>query len=246
MHERVRRLMKDNRTYYNEFSGWYEKRRGRGYHALIDDLQFGILEEEVTNREVLEIGCGTGLIQERVAKVAKRAVGVDISPGMLELARERGLEVVEGEATALPFESESFDVVYSFKVLAHVKEIDTALTEAVRVVRAGGIVVLDFYNRRSLRYLAKRVGGPQKISEETHEDALYTRWDTPEEVLSRLPENVTCVGMYGVRIVTPFAQVLDVPILGGGMEKLEWGLHSRNPFARFGGFLVIKARKKGR
>ncbi len=55
-----------------------------------------------------------------------RARGVDLSPGMLHKAQARGLDVVLGSATALPFEDNQFDVTCSFKVLAHVPVIELA------------------------------------------------------------------------------------------------------------------------
>ena len=48
------------------------------------------IEPLCAGADVLEVGCGTGLILKRVAPVARRAVGLDISPNMLERARERG------------------------------------------------------------------------------------------------------------------------------------------------------------
>lgn len=137
---------RDNRSYYDEFADWYENERHDGYHACIDRLETDLLLERVEDADALEVGCGTGLILRQVAPRARRAVGIDISPGMLELAHQRGLEVVQGDATALPFPDESFDVVYSFKVLAHVQSIDRALREMVRVTRRGGRVLVIAFN----------------------------------------------------------------------------------------------------
>src|SRR3954471_24457885 len=82
------------RTYYDEFSKSYERHRrpndADGYHALVDDLEIDLCARYGTGRDILECGCGTGLILERLAELARRAVGIDLSPGMLELARSRG------------------------------------------------------------------------------------------------------------------------------------------------------------
>ena len=95
-----------NRAYYDAFSKGYEKHRGDndpgGYHDLLDELEAGFVERYGRGRDVLEVGCGTGLVLSRIREFAKSAKGVDLSPGMLELARERGLDVVEGSATATP------------------------------------------------------------------------------------------------------------------------------------------------
>ena len=73
-------------------------------------------------------------------------VGIDLSEGMLERARARGLCVQQARAEALPFEDESFDMICSFKVLAHVQEMRNAAMEMVRVLKPGGSSLLDFYN----------------------------------------------------------------------------------------------------
>src|SRR5579862_7866011 len=136
------------RAYYDEFSARYEDRRdGRdpgGYHDLIDELEVGFVERWGRGRDVLEVGCGTGLLLRRIAGFARSARGVDLSPGMLERARARGLDVVVGSATSLPFPDASFDVACSFKVLAHVRDIRTALAEMSRAVRPGGHVLAEF------------------------------------------------------------------------------------------------------
>ena len=234
---------KNIRNYYDEFSDWYERERHDGYHRLIDDLQVDLLSDHVVDRDVLEVGCGTGLLLDRVDELADTARGIDISPGMLETARERGLDVVEGCATDLPFESEAFDVVYSFKVLAHVEDIGAALDECCRVVRPGGRLFLEFYNPWSLRFLARRLGGPKKISESTNESAVYTRWDRPSEVVERLPGDVELEQWAGVRIFTPAAFFHRLPVVSDALRRLEF-VGRDTPLSRFGGFLVACARKE--
>jgi len=134
----------DNKDYYDEFAAAYEARRRpndpHGYHALIDDLEIEIVERYAKDKTVLECGCGTGLLLERIAHFAKRAQGIDLSPGMLDKARARGLDVREASVTSIPFPDASFDVACSFKVLAHVEDIRRALSEMARVTKPGGVV----------------------------------------------------------------------------------------------------------
>ncbi len=234
----------DNRSYYDEFSTWYEKERHHGYHALIDDLETELIQPFSYGRQVLEIGCGTGLILRRIAPYAERAVGIDISPGMLEGAKERGLEVYEATATDLPFEDGSFDLVYSFKVLAHVQEINKALAEFVRVTRPGARLVLEFYNRRSLRYAVKRLTNPGAISDQTHEDAVFTRWDTLSELKARLPAELVLQRVAGVRVFTPAAQAHQVPGLRNVLGWAERKARDSRRLGPLGGFLVLVLERK--
>lgn len=234
---------RDNKSYYDEFASWYEKERHHGYHAMIDDLEVDLVTPFCRGRDVLEVGCGTGLILARVAGIAESAVGVDISPGMLEGARERGLDVFEGSATELPFEAERFDTVYSFKVLAHVEDIDAALSEVHRVLRPGGSALLEFYNRRSIRYLAKRVGGAGKISAKTDESAVFTRWDHPDDLIDRLPPGLHFDRFAGVRVFTPGAFAHKVPVVNRVLRKAEFLARDAPILNRWGGFLVAVLRK---
>ena len=235
--------MKDNRSYYDDFAGWYENERHHGYHALLDQMQIEVAGPLCQNREVLEVGCGTGMILKEIDAMATRAVGIDISPGMLEQARARGLDVVEGTATDLPFADESFDAVYSFKVLAHVEEIQTAMREVARVLRPGGRAALEFYNKRSLRYLIKRLKQPHAVSESTTDDMVYTRYDSIEDVRSYLPSDLRLDEIRGIRVFTPFAKVHEVPGLAQAMAYAERTARDHPLTRGFGGFLVALVTK---
>ena len=233
----------ESRAYYDDFSTGYERERHQGYHALLDELELGLVEPLVRGRDVLEVGCGTGLILEKLASFSNRAEGVDLSPGMLALARERGLTVREGSATELPFEDNSFDVVVSFKVLAHVPEIERALSEMARVCRPGGHIVAELYNPWSLRYLSKRIAGPQPISDGRTEADVYTRWDPPTRLKKLLPPSVDLVRVHGVRVFTPAAFVHKIPVIGTLFAAAERMVVS-SPLRWFGGFLVAIAEKR--
>lgn len=233
----------DTRAYYDDFASWYERERGKGYHQMLDDLEVGLVRRYGQGAEVLEVGCGTGLILARVAEFAGRAAGLDLSEGMLAKARERGLDVVQGSATALPYADESFDVVYSFKVLAHVEDIRTAMSEMARVTRPGGYVLAEFYNPRSLRYLVKRLKPPTAVSESNHDEAVYTRYDSIDEIKGYLPPSLQWQTVRGIRIVTPISHVHRVPGLGRLVRFAEERLADA-PIAReLGGFVVAVTRK---
>ena len=236
----------ETRAYYDEFAHRYEDRRGGrdpgGYHDLIDDLEVELVARYGTGKDVLEVGCGTGLLLERMREFARSTRGIDLSPGMLEKARARGLDVVEASATQLPFEAATFDVACSFKVLAHVPPIAEALAEMVRVVRPGGHVLAEFYNPWSLRGLAKRFGPAGAISHRTKEDAVYTRFDSPWQVERLLPAGTRLVASRGVRIVTPAAGALKLPIAGKLLARAERALCD-SPLRYVAGFWIAVIEK---
>lgn len=232
-----------NRVYYDDFSGWYERERGRGYHAMLDDLELDAVSAYARHKHVLEVGCGTGLVLSRLRESARSARGLDVSPGMVRVAKERGLEVVLGSATAIPFADQSFDLTCSFKVLAHIPDLGRAVAEMARVTRVGGHVAIELYNPWSLRYLAKRLAGPQPISEGRTEADVYTRWDPPTVFPKILPPGMKVVEMRGIRVLTPAAFVHRIPLVGSGLAWAE-KYAARSPLRWAGGFVVAIARRE--
>jgi ubiquinone/menaquinone biosynthesis C-methylase UbiE len=236
--------LRSTQQYYDRFATTYERERHHGYHRLIDDLEMELVRRYGTGLDVLEAGCGTGLLLDETARVARNAIGLDLSRSMLGLAQHRGLPVVQGSLTALPLPDQSVDLVYSMKVLAHVPPIREALAELARVVRPGGHLLLEFYNPRSLRYLAKLMGGAAPIAEGTTDRDVYTRYDTLQTARSYLPDSVEFIGVRGVRVVTPFSQVFRIPALAALFERAERAVCDWPVLCGLGGFLILIARKK--
>jgi SAM-dependent methyltransferase len=121
-----------------------------GYLGVVGRL---IDEAQLAPGEVLlEVGCGTGVLDRWLARRsggANRIVGMDINPFTLRqaraLVRQEGLEHLisfeEGDAEALPFPDNSFDVVMSSTVIQRV-DADRMLPEMVRVAKPGGRVAV--------------------------------------------------------------------------------------------------------
>jgi ubiquinone/menaquinone biosynthesis C-methylase UbiE len=98
----------------------------------------------------LDFGCGVGRLSQALTEHAGEVIGVDVAPPMLELAREldpeERCEFVLNEAPDLRrFADGSFDLVYSELVLQHLpaRTVETYLGEFLRVLRPGGIAVLQ-------------------------------------------------------------------------------------------------------
>src|SRR4051812_7384152 len=78
-------------AYYDRFSTTYEAERHHGYHRLIDELELDLVRQYGAGRDVFEAGCGTGLLLRETARLARSAIGLDLSRGMLAAARDRAL-----------------------------------------------------------------------------------------------------------------------------------------------------------
>jgi SAM-dependent methyltransferase len=104
---------------------------------------------------VLEVGVGLGTDFVQFARAGAQVTGVDLTERAVTLVRRRlaleGLdgEVVVADAERLPFDSDRFDVVYSWGVLHHTPDTATAIAEVMRVLRPGGRLCVMLYNRRS-------------------------------------------------------------------------------------------------
>jgi len=96
--------------------------------------------------DVLDVGCNTGYGTVGFVPVARRVVGIDVSPAAIEAARRRSSagrpEFLVTTGVELPFPDESFDLVTSFQVVEHLVDPLAFLAELRRVLRPGGVVVL--------------------------------------------------------------------------------------------------------
>jgi demethylmenaquinone methyltransferase/2-methoxy-6-polyprenyl-1,4-benzoquinol methylase len=128
-------------------------------------------------QRILDLAAGTGASSVALARSGAEVVAADFSPGMIAEGRRRhsgipNLSFVEADATALPFDDDSFDTVTMSFGLRNVNEPRTALAELLRVTRPGGRLVIcefshppsasfnglyRFYNDRILPVVAKAV-----------------------------------------------------------------------------------------
>lgn len=93
---------------------------------------------------VLNVGSGPGRDGSLLYAHGLNVICLDASPKMVEMCKERGLFSVQGDFLYLPFENNSFDGLWAYTALLHIKkaEISRALGELSRVLRSGGILVL--------------------------------------------------------------------------------------------------------
>jgi SAM-dependent methyltransferase len=93
----------------------------------------------------VEVGVGTG----RFAGPLGISLGVEPSAAMAEIARSRGIDVVDGVAESLPFGDATFDLLLMVTTICFLDDIRLALREAHRVLSDGGHIVLGFLDRET-------------------------------------------------------------------------------------------------
>lgn len=114
--------------------------------------------DELTGKDVLEIGCGTGVHTRLLAGAGANVTAIDLTPTAVELTTRRltlaGLlaNVVEADAESMPFPDASFDFVWSWGVIHHSENTQQVIGEIARVLRPGGRLAFMVYHRTSLTY----------------------------------------------------------------------------------------------
>lgn len=114
------------------------------------NLKLGLIPRRKFDK-ILDLGCSDGVISEKIKNITQSTVvGVDNAKERYFLAREKGIEVIEGDVNQrLPFADDSFDLVFAGEIIEHVISPDDFLTEVRRVLRPNGIFVLTTPNLAS-------------------------------------------------------------------------------------------------
>ena len=127
---------------YDQRDTYYYSRNGK-----ISCRDIASLLRHHPYRTLLDVGCGTGFLLELLS--AQRSAeyhGLDLSEEMLRMAEKKqipGVSFTAGSAEALPFASETFDVVTCSQSFHHYPHPEKAMAEAFRVLKPGGLYILS-------------------------------------------------------------------------------------------------------
>jgi ArsR family transcriptional regulator len=145
-----------SQQFFSTSAGQWDKMRLELFGRRADVALLGLLDESWT---VADLGCGTGAVTQSLAPFVDRVIAVDESSAMLSAARKRlhgvsNVDVRNGRLEALPLADGEVDVALLFLVLHYVTEPARVISEAVRVLKSGGrLLVLDMmpHDRQDLR-----------------------------------------------------------------------------------------------
>ncbi len=124
----------------NQYENWFENNRF-AYESELQAVKALIPE----NGTGIEIGVGTG----RFAEPLGIKTGIEPSRAMGKIARQRGIEVFNGVAEALPFDDDQFDFALMVTTICFLDDIELSFKEAHRVLKTGGAFVVGFVDRNS-------------------------------------------------------------------------------------------------
>ena len=108
-----------------------------------DPTQLLALLQPDPDHRLLDVGGGTGRVTSELAEHVAQVCIVDLSPGMLFQAREKGLCAYQGVAERLPFQDGTFDRILIVDAFHHFRDWPEAAAELVRVLRPGGRMVVE-------------------------------------------------------------------------------------------------------
>lgn len=162
----LRERIEELKTYYGKEAPVYDEDRFGGPSGqLYNEAHFSALRQSLRTpwtspgeggaRVVLEIAAGTGRTSSRLASEGCTVFGLDITPEMLQVAKKkggvrRGLHFVRGDGFSLPFPPATFDAVCCARMLQMVPReyYGDFGREVERVLRPGGVLVVELWNAR--------------------------------------------------------------------------------------------------
>ena len=109
-------------------------------------------------KDVLEIGCGAGLITSHLAKCGAKLTAIDLTKNAVSMARKRfeleklNADILQMDAEKLDFIDNSLDYIISWGVIHHSGDMQAIISEIRRTLRPGGKAFIMVYNKNSLRY----------------------------------------------------------------------------------------------
>lgn len=141
------------KEYWDEKADKYHPNSGRicAYkNKFVRNLRKKIIEKYIPNEQmtILDIGCGEGYMLKKYYAKNYRTIAIDISLKLLLLAREYNhlKHAFIASITELPFKDDTFDLVFCIELSQYIKDIDKAIKNMSRVLKAGGRLFLALPN----------------------------------------------------------------------------------------------------
>lgn len=175
---------------------WDEDSEFKPLHE-INPLRLGFIAQhvDISDKTVLDVGCGGGILSEAMAKQGAAVTGIDMATKSLKVAQLHALEsevavnyqqiAVEEMAKEKP---QSFDVVTCMELLEHVPSPESVVAACAELVKPGGWVFFSTLNRNPKAYLLAVIGAEYVLNMLTRGTHDYKKFIKPSE-LARMARN---------------------------------------------------------
>ncbi len=132
-----------------EYDRWYDTAAGRAHDRVQKRNVRRLLPPALLGQRLLDVGCGTGHWSAFFGEMGYQVTGVDISPEMVDEAREASSECSfqVADACELPFPAKTFDVVAAMATIEFIPKPEVAVREMGRCTRRGGCLLIGTLNR---------------------------------------------------------------------------------------------------
>lgn len=196
-----------------EYDQWFEN------HPNIYQAEILALKKAIPkNKKGIEIGCGTG----RFSIPFKIKIGIEPSPQMSKIARQRGMTIIHAVAENIPFPNQSFDFVLMVTTVCFLSDIPKAFSEVHRILKPAGSFIIGLIDRSS------KLG--KKYEKEKAKSKFYrgAQFHYTEEITDRLSEAGFVDFSFWQTLIHPEKKEPEIP----------------EPGYKKGSFIVIKSNKK--
>ncbi len=162
-------MQDDTQSSYNRVAKAYAEYYVNEFdHKPLDRELLDRLASRVKGKgRVCDLGCGPGQVAAYLHTRGVDAMGIDLSPGMVEQARQAhpGIEFQQGDMHALPLPDESLAGIAAFYSIIHIPrgEVTTVLKELRRVLQPGGALLLAFHLGDEERHVEEMLGQPVSV-----------------------------------------------------------------------------------
>jgi len=201
MNERPSRYDFDSMAH--SYDQWYETAEGKMYDRLEKNAVLKYLPQNGAGMKLLELGCGTGHWSQFFACLGFEVTGIDVSVPMIETARSKPISDVTfqtGDAHALPFTNNSFDITVAITTFEFVRNVELVLREMLRCTRKpGGQILVGVLNASA------QINRNRRNSSES--PYARARWFTPGQI-RRLLEPFGCVDVTTVGFIPRWKSML--------------------------------------
>jgi len=202
-----------------------------------------LLPARLDDAAVLDIGCGTGRYFPFFASLGARCqVGVDIGEKLLAVCRRRNATVhlARSDAARLPFADQSFDIVLSMGLIEHFRDPAPILAEFTRLVRNGGILVLETPNALNLVFSLYKIIHRKELA--------WEHWLGPWS-LARLVEREPRLRLVGSSSAVVMSWLLTravakADITWPGVASAVTWMERHWPLRYFGSLMFVAARRR--
>lgn len=174
-------------------SNLYESREGYDLYASnydekleylnsFEGHQLKMIMPEIKGKKVLDAGCGTGRLTRWFLDEGAEYEGIDLSAKMIDIACKKfpDLKFTVGDATELPYEDESFDIVCAAFLLVHLRNLREFFDEVYRVLKPGGNFVVTNINQRK---------APKLKTEDKRDIVIDSTYHRPENIVAGLEDS---------------------------------------------------------